>query len=163
MCRSTNGVSRKHGEVSRALWQKLWPAETVDRVPITYVTNGVHAPTWVAPLLRSLFEKHIGTDWQQKMAEFAQKRDVFRGNRQDIYNFIAPLAGMGQGAATTTGNYGANFGNQAGGNIIGAGNATAAGTIASGNAWRQGIANSINNAVDIYGRPRHSLTAVGRV
>lgn len=64
MSRSTNGVSRKHGEVSRALWQKLWPEETIDQVPITHVTNGVHAPTWVAPLIRSLYEKHVGGDWQ---------------------------------------------------------------------------------------------------
>ena len=71
MCRSTNGVSRKHGEVSRALWQKLWPEETVDQIPITHVTNGVHAPTWVAPLLRSLFEKHVGRDWQTKMHDRA--------------------------------------------------------------------------------------------
>jgi starch phosphorylase len=63
MCRSTNGVSRKHGEVSRALWQKLWPEETIEHVPITHVTNGVHAPTWVAPLIRSLFEKYAGPDW----------------------------------------------------------------------------------------------------
>jgi starch phosphorylase len=66
MCRSTNGVSEKHGEVSRALWQKLFPEKTIEEVPITYVTNGVHAPTWVAPVLRSLFEKHIGSDWQTK-------------------------------------------------------------------------------------------------
>lgn len=63
MCRSTNGVSRKHGEVSRALWQKLWPQETVDQIPITHVTNGVHAPTWVAPLLQALFASHLGRDW----------------------------------------------------------------------------------------------------
>ncbi len=64
MCRSTNGVSRKHGEVSRALWQGLWASSTeaVD-VPITYVTNGVHAATWVAPMMRALFEKYIGADW----------------------------------------------------------------------------------------------------
>lgn len=71
MCRSTNGVSRKHGEVSRALWQKLWPQETVAQVPITYVTNGVHAPTWVAPLLRSLYEKYLGGDWQAKLHDRA--------------------------------------------------------------------------------------------
>ncbi|MGH9873621.1 MAG: alpha-glucan family phosphorylase [Pyrinomonadaceae bacterium] len=71
MSRSTNGVSRKHGEVSRALWQKLWPQETVDQVPITHVTNGVHAPTWVAPLLRSLYEKHLGGDWQAKLSDRA--------------------------------------------------------------------------------------------
>ena len=65
MCRSTNGVSRKHGEVSRALWQRLWPGTPVNEVPITHVTNGVHAPTWVAPLIRSLYEKYVGPDWAQ--------------------------------------------------------------------------------------------------
>jgi glycogen phosphorylase len=63
MCRSTNGVSRKHGEVSRALWQRLFPEAGVDDVPITYVTNGVHTPTWVAPLIRTLLEKYVGEDW----------------------------------------------------------------------------------------------------
>jgi len=65
MCRSTNGVSRKHGEVSRALWQGLWPGKTVEEVPITHVTNGVHAPTWVAPLIRALYKKYVGKDWAQ--------------------------------------------------------------------------------------------------
>jgi glycogen phosphorylase len=66
MCRSTNGVSKKHGEVSRALWLKLWTDKKVDEVPITYITNGVHVPTWVAPLLQSVFEKYIGPDWRQE-------------------------------------------------------------------------------------------------
>jgi glycogen phosphorylase len=63
MCRSTNGVSRKHGEVSRQLWQRMWPSRTVDEVPITSVTNGVHPSTWVAPLLRRLYEQSVGEDW----------------------------------------------------------------------------------------------------
>jgi starch phosphorylase len=72
MCRSTNGVSRKHGEVSRALWQKLWPEDTVEQVPITHVTNGVHAPTWIAPLIKSLYEKHIGLDWAVQLRDAAK-------------------------------------------------------------------------------------------
>ena len=71
MCRSTNGVSRKHGEVSRALWQKLWPEDPIEQVPITHVTNGVHAPTWIAPLIRSLYEKHIGPDWAARLRDRA--------------------------------------------------------------------------------------------
>ena len=67
MCRSTNGVSRKHGEVSRALWQKLWPEKKVEEIPISHVTNGVHAPTWVSPLLRYLLEQHVGGDWETKL------------------------------------------------------------------------------------------------
>jgi glycogen phosphorylase len=63
MCRSTNGVSRKHGEVSRALWQKLWPETKIEDVPITYVTNGVHAPTWAAPLIQTLYQKYVGENW----------------------------------------------------------------------------------------------------
>src|SRR5258708_3806612 len=43
MCRSTNGVSRKHGEVSRELWQGMWPNRNVRHLPNTSVTNGVHA------------------------------------------------------------------------------------------------------------------------
>lgn len=66
LCRSTNGVSRKHGEVSRELWQKLWPDRTTDQVPITSVTNGVHPSTWVAPLLRRLYEQHVGEDWVER-------------------------------------------------------------------------------------------------
>ena len=63
MCRSTNGVSRKHGEVSRSLWQKLWPGKPISEIPITSITNGVHAPTWVAPLIRTLYEECAGEDW----------------------------------------------------------------------------------------------------
>jgi glycogen phosphorylase len=69
MCRSTNGVSRKHGEVSRALWQKLWPATKVEDVPIGHITNGVHAPTWISLLLRSLLEQYVGQDWDTKVRD----------------------------------------------------------------------------------------------
>lgn len=69
MCRSTNGVSRKHGEVSRELWQKLWPEKSAADVPITHVTNGVHAATWIAPLLRWVIEKYVGQDWELKLRE----------------------------------------------------------------------------------------------
>jgi starch phosphorylase len=65
MCRSSNGVSRKHGEVSRELWNKMWPERRVEEVPIGSVTNGVHAPTWVSPLLRSLFEERVGPGWTE--------------------------------------------------------------------------------------------------
>jgi starch phosphorylase len=69
MCRSTNGVSRKHGEVSRALWQNLFPGKTVADVPIAHITNGVHVPTWISPLLRWLFEKSMGHDWATKLLD----------------------------------------------------------------------------------------------
>ena len=69
MCRSTNGVSRKHGEVSRALWQKLWPEKKLEEIPITYITNGVHAPTWVSSLLRYLLEHFVDQHWETKLRD----------------------------------------------------------------------------------------------
>jgi len=69
MCRSTNGVSQKHGEVSRALWQKMWPERSAAEVPITSVTNGVHPSTWVAPLLRRLYEQRVGEAWIERVRE----------------------------------------------------------------------------------------------
>ncbi|MCC6330207.1 MAG: alpha-glucan family phosphorylase [Acidobacteria bacterium] len=70
MCRSANGVSEKHGEVSRGLWKAMFPGadETAD-VPITHVTNGVHAPTWVAPLFQGLYRSAIGEDWNKRLAD----------------------------------------------------------------------------------------------
>ncbi len=66
MCRSANGVSEKHGEVSRELWLKMFPdLADAGAVPITSVTNGVHAPTWVAPVLQSLYERNIGKNWHE--------------------------------------------------------------------------------------------------
>ena len=69
MSRSTNGVSLKHGEVSRALWQKLFPGKKIEEVPITHITNGVHAPTWISPLLRYLFEEYVGQDWHEQLRD----------------------------------------------------------------------------------------------
>jgi glycogen phosphorylase len=66
MCRSTNGVSRKHGEVSRELWVKAFPGRASAGVPISSITNGVHAPTWVAPLVRQLYEKYVAPDWDAR-------------------------------------------------------------------------------------------------
>ncbi len=66
MCRSANGVSAKHGEVSRELWLKMFPdLADAGAVPITSVTNGVHAPTWVAPVFQRLYEQNIGENWHE--------------------------------------------------------------------------------------------------
>ena len=69
MCRSANGVSAKHGEVSRNLWRKMYTVEHAAEVPITSITNGVHAPTWIAHGLRDLYIAKIGADWAQKLTD----------------------------------------------------------------------------------------------
>lgn len=58
-----NAVSQKHGEVSRQMWQGLWPNSGTGDDTIRYVTNGVHVPTWLEPRLKMLLDRHLGTGW----------------------------------------------------------------------------------------------------
>ena len=57
-----NGVALLHGKVSRGMFSPLWPGFDVDEVPITSVTNGVHSPTWVDPLLQRVAAEHLTAD-----------------------------------------------------------------------------------------------------
>ena len=63
--RSANAVSRRHGEVARSMWQPLYPGTAEQEVPIGHVTNGVHLPTWMAPPMRQLLDRHLGSDWME--------------------------------------------------------------------------------------------------
>ncbi len=65
-----NAVSELHGVVSRRMWHSLWPKLSEDEVPITHITNGVHAPTWVAPDMASLFAEYLGADWWTRQDGF---------------------------------------------------------------------------------------------
>jgi len=62
-----NAVSKKHGEVSREMWQQLWPELTVDKVPIEHITNGVHVPTWIDRRLGDvIFNRYLGRTWLEE-------------------------------------------------------------------------------------------------
>jgi len=62
LAQRANGVSKLHGVVSREMFGGLWPGFDVTEVPIGSVTNGVHAPTWVAPEVMELAEREIGRE-----------------------------------------------------------------------------------------------------
>ena len=62
-----NGVSKLHGEVSRELFSEVWPNIAEDESPITYVTNGIHTCTWLAPNLKNLYNEYLPPYWQDKI------------------------------------------------------------------------------------------------
>ena len=66
LARRVNAVSSLHGEVSRAMWRGLYPDGPEDAVPIGHVTNGVHVPSWLAPQMRRLYDRHLGVGWQRQ-------------------------------------------------------------------------------------------------
>jgi starch phosphorylase len=67
--RIANGVSRRHGEVAREMWQPMWSDRAVDDVPITYVTNGVHLPTWLGRPMWRMLDKYLGDGWLDRATD----------------------------------------------------------------------------------------------
>ena len=66
LSRRANAVSSLHGEVSRAMWKNLFPGKLEDAVPIGHITNGVHVPSWLAPQMCRLYDRHLGVGWQNQ-------------------------------------------------------------------------------------------------
>lgn len=60
-----NGVSKLHGEVSRHMFHRFYPGVPVEEVPITSVTNGVHAGSWIAEAWKKVLDRHLGPGWNE--------------------------------------------------------------------------------------------------
>ncbi len=69
LSRRANAVSALHGEVSRAMWTGLYKGKPEDEIPIGHITNGVHVPSWLAPQMFRLYDRHLGTDWHNRGSE----------------------------------------------------------------------------------------------
>ncbi|GMQ98326.1 MAG: glycosyltransferase family 1 protein [Acidimicrobiia bacterium] len=98
VARKTNGVSKLHGETSRAMFSGV-PGGS----QISSVTNGVHARTWVSSGLQELFEESIGDDWVSTSADSwvgVEKikdddiRRVRRANRERLIDLITKRIGQ---------------------------------------------------------------------
>jgi starch phosphorylase len=64
-----NAVSVLHRWVSQEMFQDLWPRLPTQEVPITCVTNGVHAPTWVNGDLAMLYDQYLQPDWRERLED----------------------------------------------------------------------------------------------
>ena len=69
LSRSANGVSELHGQVSRHMWQALYPGTPEDQVPIGHITNGIHVLGWMKGTVRQFWRKRLteGGDGACKM------------------------------------------------------------------------------------------------
>ena len=63
MSRWRNAVSALHARVSRGMWRNIWPELPEDRIPIGFITNGVHVSTWLAEAMNQLYNRYLGKDW----------------------------------------------------------------------------------------------------
>lgn len=65
LCNRANGVSRLHGEVSRRMFAHLWPGTPKAEIPIGYITNGIHARSWISHDMATLYDRYLGPRWTE--------------------------------------------------------------------------------------------------
>jgi starch phosphorylase len=71
-----NGVSRLHGQVSRKMWQDIWPSLPLHEVPIHHVTNGIHFRSWISDEMEQLLLRYLGPDWIRNAPDQSVWKDV---------------------------------------------------------------------------------------
>jgi starch phosphorylase len=63
LSRGVNAVSKLHRDVSKKMWRFLWPKVEEEDIPIGYVTNGVHIPSYLSKEMSDLFDRYLGEGW----------------------------------------------------------------------------------------------------
>ena len=81
-----NGVSKLHGEVSKKLFSEVWPNITDKESPITYVTNGIHTCSWLAPNLKKLYNKYLIPFWQDSIYDDKVWKDIKNIPDEKLWN-----------------------------------------------------------------------------
>jgi len=81
-----NGVSKLHGEVSRELFSEVWSNIAEDESPITYVTNGIHTCSWLAPNIKELYNKYLPAYWQDKIHLDTTWEKIDNIPNEDLWN-----------------------------------------------------------------------------
>ncbi|PID81938.1 alpha-glucan phosphorylase [bacterium DOLZORAL124_64_63] len=66
LSRAANGVSELHGQVSREMWQHIWPTVPEQEIPISHVTNGIHTRSWLCNEIARLYDRYLGPRWHEE-------------------------------------------------------------------------------------------------
>ena len=81
-----NGVSKLHGAVSRELFNNVWPEIAADESPITYVTNGIHTCSWLAPNLKKLYNEYLIPYWQDHIYQNETWKQIEEIPNEKLWN-----------------------------------------------------------------------------
>lgn len=80
-----NGVSELHGQVSRKMWQFVFPDTPAERVPIGAITNGVHTGTWLARRLKLLYDRYLGAKWIDELDDPSLWQTLFAVPDEELW------------------------------------------------------------------------------
>ena len=85
-CQEANGVSWLHGEVSKKMFAGVWKGYGPDESHVTYVTNGVHMPTWAASEWKSFYAEHLGNIVFEEQSNPEAWKAIFDVPDEEIWN-----------------------------------------------------------------------------
>jgi len=77
-CQEINGVSELHGAVSREMFKELYPGYHEAEIPIGYVTNGVHYPTWIASEWHQLFKEYLAPGFLEDLSNKERWEAIYK-------------------------------------------------------------------------------------
>ena len=86
MSSQANAVSAMHGMVSRRMWKNIWNGFEEAEIPITHVTNGIHADSYAGSAFRPLLERWVGADWAALKPDDKRWEHVREIPDQDFWN-----------------------------------------------------------------------------
>jgi starch phosphorylase len=81
----TNGVSQLHAQVSRKMWQDVWPQIPFEEVPIVGITNGIHPRSWISHDMADLYDRYLGPRWVERPAELSVWKRVMRIPDEELW------------------------------------------------------------------------------
>ncbi|MEG0253684.1 MAG: alpha-glucan family phosphorylase, partial [Muribaculaceae bacterium] len=90
-CQEANGVSWLHGEVSKHMFQGVWKGYTAEESHVSFVTNGVHMPTWAASEWKEFYAKIFGDDYIHNQSDEKVWAPIFKAKDEDIWNLRMTL------------------------------------------------------------------------
>ena len=90
-CQEANGVSWLHGEVSKKMFQGVWKGYSWEESHVSYVTNGVHMPTWAASEWKSFYNDLFGAEYLQDQSNEKTWAPILKAKDEDIWKMRMTL------------------------------------------------------------------------
>lgn len=90
-CQEVNGVSWLHGKVSQKMFQPIWKGYSPDELHVSYVTNGVHMPTWAASEWKSFYAEKLGKEYMDDQSNGEIWSRIYDVDDMEIWNMRQQL------------------------------------------------------------------------
>ena len=91
LSQNMNGVSWLHGEVTKDMFTNMWPGYLPEELYVSYVTNGVHYPTWTAQEWKDIHAKVFGEEFKTHHYDKSCFEGIYKVSDEEVWNVRTAL------------------------------------------------------------------------